>query len=1446
MAPRTPLEAALAEIWSEVLNVSGVGIEDHFFELGGHSLLAARAIARIHDVLGRRLPPRALFDAPTIERLAALMTELTEGEELAGIPVAGDRRWVASPGQEGMWFAERLHAGSPMFTIPLQLDLTGPLDHAALQRSLAAVVRRHEALRVVFSELNGRPEPAPADATIDLPRIDLTALPADRLGGEADRAAAALAGRVLSLERAPLLQGHVVARGERDHRLLIVMHHIVGDDWSTWVLAHDLAAFYAAEVTGQPAALPPLPVQFSDYAAWQREWLGGEEARGQLEFWRERLASSQESLDLPTDRPRPAVETFVGGLLIAGIPPRDAQALLGLALRGKATLFMAVLAALDTLLYRLSGQADLNVGAPVANRHRSGTQGLIGLFTNNVVLRADLGGEPSFGGLLQQVRETVLSGMERQDLPFDRLLRELRPERQLSHSPLTQVFLSYQNIPPLPRQLGPGLDLRLEELGNGTSKADLTIYLREQEGRLVTAWEYAAALFDDATMVRWSRHFQTLLAAAAADPQARVDDLPLLAAAEREQILASFNATGATSGPEVCLHQLFEAQAARTPERTALVAAEGERLTYRELNDRADRLARRLRALGLGPELLAGVLMDRTADLVVALLAVHKAGGAYAPLDPSYPKSRVLLMLETARVAVLVTRRRLAETFADELPARLRTVFLDPGWHREPVEEAETSLPASTALPDNLSYVIFTSGSTGVPKGVAIQHRSAVAMIRWAHGAYSPEEYAGIFASTSICFDMSVFEIFATLAAGGKILLAENALALPELAAKDEVVLVDTVPSAMAELLRMGRLPASIRTVNLGGEPLKGSLVREIYERLPGVERVVNLYGPSEDTTFSTYAVIPREAEHPLIGRPLTGGSAYVLDAEMRPVPTGIPGALYLGGEGVTRGYLHRPDLTAERFLPNPYGPPGSRLYRVGDLVRALPAGELDFRGRLDHQVKVRGFRIELGEIESALTRHPEVREAAVLAAPDVGGVGNRLVAWIETEKDSSGFSGELRSFLKLSLPDYMIPALFAFLPALPLTPNGKLDRRALAALPLQPEGVAADAAHAPRGYLEETLAGIWSEMFGHPVYRDDNFFELGGHSLLATRVVSRLRSLLNVELPVRQLFLASTLKGLAAQVEREIASRRGVPLPPIGRAPRGADLPLSFAQQRLWFLDRLEPGTATFNVPSPFRLTGRLDPGALSRALDEIARRHESLRARFLEREGRGRQQVQPPAPLPLPQVDLSGLPAFRREPEARKWAGEEARLPFDLARGPLLRTTLLRLAGDAALLLVTLHHIVTDGWSTGVFAGELRELYDAFVAGRPSPLPELPVQYPDFAVWQRSALSGEAIDALLADWKRRFGTEVPALRLPTDRPRPPLQTYPGAYRSLQLSSELAWGVQKLAHRSEVTLFMTLLAAFQALLHRYTGQERVVVGSPVAGRNRPELEGLIGFFVNT
>ena len=1443
-APRTPTEEVLAGLWREVLDVETLGIHDNFFDLGGHSLLATQIVSRVRDAFGLELPLRRLFETPTVSGVAEGIDEALWGEAGVAVsrvePAPRDRPLPLSFAQQRLWFLDQLSPGTAIYNMPFRLSLAGDLDPAVLERTLGEVLRRHEALRTTFPSPDGEPYQAISPALpFVLPLVDLVGRSDEERNGEMTRLARAEARRPFTLGTGPLFRALLLRADRRRHVLLLTMHHIVSDAWSMEILLREVIALYDAFAAGRPSPLPELPVQYADFAVWQRRWMSGETLARQLEFWRRQLAAAPAGLDLPTDFPRPPSQTFNGATCSAELP----AGLRSFCRREGVTLFMLLLAGVDVLLGRYSGQQDVLVGSPVANRNRAETEGLIGFFVNTLVMRASLGTAASFRELLRQVRETALAAYGHQDLPFEILVEELRPQRDLSRSPFFQVLLSEATVgEDLPGPQGLGLSLATGEAG--TAKFDLSVFLSVGVSASAAMVEYNTDLYEPATIRRLLGHLCHLLAAAMEEPELGWRDLPLLAAAEREQLLTACNDGGATGGPDLCLHQLFEAQAARVPEATALVSPEGVRLTYRDLNGRAERLARRLRALGFGPEKVAGVLLERTADLVVALLAVLKAGGAYAPLDPNYPRQRVILMLETSRAAVLVTGRRIAEAFQDAMPAGLATIFLEPDREEEPETGVEEE--AGRALPDNLAYLIFTSGSTGVPKGVAIQHRSAVTMLRWARTLHRPAEYAGILASTSICFDMSVFEIFGTLAEGGTILLAENALALPELAAKDEVVLVDTVPSAMAELLRLGRLPPSIRTVNLGGEPLKGQLVDEIYAKLPNVERVVNLYGPSEDTTFSTYAVVPRGAAHPLIGRPVAGDSVHVLDGEMRPVPMGVPGALYLGGEGVTRGYLHWPELTAERYIPNPYGPPGSRLYRVGDLVRLLPTGELDFLGRLDHQVKVRGFRIELGEIESALVRHPQVWEAAVLAEPEPGGTGNRLIAYVETAGASPGLAAELRAFLKQSLPEYMVPSQLVPVGELPLTPNGKIDRRALAAMPPQPEDTALEGSRASRGHAEKILVEIWSEIFGRAVGVSDNFFDLGGHSLLATRVASRVREAFEVELPVRRLFERPTVAELAASVEAALGVGGALRALHIIPVPRHGPLPLSFAQRRLWFLDQLSPGSAVYNIPYPLSLTGELDPAALRSALAELVRRHEVLRTAFPSGDGEPQQVIAPAGAFPLPVMDLQGLEEPERSRETAALAAKEAVRPFDLAAGPLFRAALLRLGPQRHVLLLTMHHIVSDAWSMEIMLRELAALYDACAEGRPSPLPELPVQYADFAVWQRQWLNGEALSRQLEYWRKRLAGAPAALDLPADFPRPLVQTFDGAGCAAELPAELSADLKAFCRREGVTLFMLLLAGLDALLSRYSGQEDVLVGSPIANRNRAETEGLIGFFVNT
>jgi amino acid adenylation domain-containing protein len=1444
-ALRTPTEELLAGIWAEVLGRTEIPSTADFFDLGGHSLLIGQVLARVRAAFGVELPVRAAFEARTLAALARRIDE-----ELRAVPEGGPRRpgisrvdlvgrvdraepLPLSFAQQRLWFLDRLEPGSPVYNLPVALRLTGPLDPAALERGLNEVFRRHEALRTTFAEgPDGEPRQIVAPfRPAALPQVDLSGLPPDMARAEASRQSVREARRPFDLS--PLSQGPVARTlllrlGEQEHHLLLAFHHIAFDGWSVEVLRRELSAFYSGSSLAEPA------FQYGDFAVWQRRWLSGDALAAQIGYWRERLAGAPPVLELPADRPRPPVQSFRGATLPLAVPPALAAGLRGLARSESATLFMTALAAFAALLSRFTGQKDLVLGSPVANRTEAGIENLIGFFVNTLALRTDLTGDPPFRALLGQVRESALSAYAHQDLPFERLVEELHPERDLSRSPLFQVMFSLD--PVWGSELAPGLGCELLRIDTGTAKFDLSLFLSDEDGGLTALLEYASDLFDPATVARLGRSFLDL-ASGLTDKGAglRISELPLLGAGELWQILGEWNEPAFWPPTDACLHDLVAAQAERTPSAVAVIGGSGgtERLTYRDLGARAGELARLLAALGVAPEVRVGVCLPRTPALVVTLLGILEAGGVYVPLDPSYPRERLKFMLEDAGATVIVTESALADRLP---PSRAHVLRLDgaPG--------ASEIAPAATptrAIPGNLAYLIYTSGSTGRPKAVAIEHRSAMAFIQWAQGVFDPAELASVLAATSISFDLSVFELFVPLASGGQVILAENALALPELPAAGEVVLVNTVPSAMTELVRAGALPAGVRSVNLAGEPLKGSLAQALYAS--GVERVRNLYGPSEDTTYSTFEVVEKGSRRePTIGRPIAGTWARLLDPDLRLVPVGARGEIYLGGAGLARGYLGRPELTAERFVPDPLAnESGGRLYRTGDLGRYLPDGRIEYLGRLDHQVKVRGFRIELGEIEAALLAHPGVREAVVVALGEPGG-DRSLAAWFVASGEPAPTAADLRAHLRGRLTEPMVPAHLMRLDRLPLTPNGKVDRKALP-MP-EKEAPRSSSSTDSTDPVTELLAGIWAEVLDldEPPGANANFFELGGHSLLATRVVSRVRAALGVELPLRAIFAAPTVKALAAVLSGMTA--RDTTATPIERAPERSGLPLSFAQQRLWLLDRLEPGSPVYNLALAYRVRGPLEPAFLERALGEVVRRHEVLRTTFEVPAGSGepRLSVAAPGPFSLPRVDLAGLPLPIRAAAAERLTGEEAAQPFDLAAGPLFRALLLTAGAAENILLVTMHHIAGDGWSLDVLLGELSALYQG------SPLPELAIQYADFAAWQRRWLTGPLLESQLAYWRRQLAGAPEALDLPTDHPRPPVETSRGAHRTASLPPALVAAVRALSRRQGATLFMVLLAAFASLLERYTGEPDVLVGTPVANRGRKEIEGLIGFFVNT
>jgi amino acid adenylation domain-containing protein/FkbH-like protein len=1438
VAPRTAIEEMVAGAWAQLLNVDRVGIHDNFFSLGGHSLLATQVVARIRQTLGVELPLRAIFEAPKVAELALRIDQARRsGNELQAPPIkrlAKRDRLPGSFAQQRLWFLDQLEPGNPLYNIPQMVRLRGKLDVTALQHALNKIGARHESLRTSFAVDDGQPiQIISPTSEIPLPVTDLSELSPPQREAELKKLATEEARRPFNLGSGPLVRMQLLRLDSEDHVLLLTMHHVISDRWSMGVISEELAELYSAFVSGKPSMLPGLAIQYPDFAVWQREWLQGKVLDGQIEYWKEQLAGAPQFLELPADHSRPPVMSLRGASQSLILSQELVAKLIALSQTEGVTLFMTLLAALQSLLSRYSGQEDLVIGSPIANRNFAEVEALVGFFVNTLALRGDLSGNPSFRELVARAKEVCLQAYTHQDIPFEKLVEELQPTRSLSHSPIFQVMFALQNAPMQALEL-PGLKLERLPIHAGTSMFDMSWFAIEVPEGLMIRAEYSTDLFEDATIVRALGHFRNLLESAVANPGERISQLEMLGEDERRKVLVEFNANQADF-PVGCLHDLIEQSAERNPDAIAAFCG-NERLSYGELNRRANQIAHHLLKLGAGPDVLVGVFLERRSHLLPAIAGVLKSGSAYVPLDPSYPRERLAAILEDAKAPIVLTQQSLL-TQVERSAAKCICLDADS----EEIASESTENPGVEVKPENLAYVLFTSGSTGRPKGVALEHRSAVTFVHWAQTVFAPEELAGVLLSTSVCFDLSIFEIFVPLSVGGKVIVVQNALYLPTAEAKNDVTLINTVPSAMAELVRMKAVPESVKVINLAGEALAETLVNEIY-LATSVEKVYNLYGPTEDTTYSTFT-LTRPNQPVTIGQPLPNTQAYVLDAHQNVQPIGIPGELYLAGDGLARGYYGRPDLTAERFLQNPFtAKKSARMYRTGDLCRWLPDGELEYLGRLDHQVKLRGFRIELGEIEAVLAKHPQVRQCLVMAREDEPGL-KRLVAYVVAQEGAIPKEAELRDHLKQSLPEFMVPSAFMVLESFPLTPNGKINRKALPSPEYKPE---TERYVAPRTPIEEVVAGIWAEVLRLPqVGVHDEFFALGGHSLLATQVISRVRQACRVELPLRALFEAPTVGGLAVLIEKSAQAGRGTLAPAMVPASREQELPLSFAQQRLWFLDQLEPDNPFYNVPQGLRMHGELNGDALEESLTEIMRRHEVLRTTYAVVDGQPTQIIAAEPNLVLRRLDLGGLPESKREPEARRFALEEARRPFKLHEGPVMRANLLRLAEHEHILILNTHHIASDGWSMALFVKEFSELYSAFAEGKPSPLPEMPVQYADFALWQRNWIQGETLDKHMAYWRKQLEGAPATLELPTDRPRPSVQTFRGETRSVLLPNEVKEGIKRLGQREGATLYMALLAVFQTLLARYSGQEDIVVGSPIANRNRAEIEDLIGFFVN-
>jgi len=1341
-----------------------------------------------------------------------------------------------SPTQQGILFHSLYSPESGVYFVQLCFTLHGRLNVVAFDRAWQQVVAHHTALRTSFywENLDKPLQVVHQKVNVPFVQYDWRGMAAaeqqERLVAflESDRK------QGFDLSQAPLMRLTLIRVADDSYQLVWSKHHLILDGWSTALVFKDVVEHYQALCQGQDLPLAPSRA-YGDYIAWlQQQDLSKAE-----KFWRQALRRIQAPtplISLKVDiSPDPKEEYDEQQIKLSAETTATLQAL---ARQHQLTLNTVVQGAWALLLSRYSGESDVVYGNTVSGRPVDlvGAESMVGLFINTLPVRITLDAEQSLLTWLQQLQSQLVEMRQYEYSP----LVEVQGWSEVPRGvPLFDSLVVFENYP-VDRAVLEGqtnLEIQINSSFDNTNYPLTVTVVPGSE--LAIAISYDCRRFDRATITRMLGHFQTLLQGMATAPEISLKDLPLLTEAEKHQLLVEWNDSGVKYPQDKCIHQLFEAQVEKTPDAVAVVF-EDKQLTYQELNSRANQLAHYLQKLGVKPEVLVGICVERSLDMVIGLLGILKAGGAHVPLDPAYPQERLAFILSDSQASLLLTQQKLLE----KLPThQARVLCLDPNW-----EHISSENPVNLTTCDCLAYVIYTSGSTGKPKGVQIPHSAVVNFLTSMQRQPGLTQSDVLLAVTTISFDIAALELYLPLITGACVVVATREVAtdgrqLSEQIEATGATVMQATPATWQMLLAVGWQGSPGLKILCGGEALPYDLATQLLTKGAAVW---NLYGPTETTIWSTVypvKVSQRSQSFVPIGRPIANTQVYLLDCQEQPVPIGIPGELHIGGAGLARGYLHRPELTAAKFISHPNW---GRLYKTGDLARYLPDGTIEYLGRTDDQVKLRGFRIELGEIETVLKQHPAVRQAVVAVREDKPG-NKQLVAYLVSQVSLDDIVSELRHFVGKKLPNYMVPSAFVQLESLPLTPNGKVDRRALPAPDCT--GLKSEPTFAPhRTPIEEVLAGIWAQVLGcESVSIHDNFFELGGHSLLATQVMGRLRSVLQVELPLRCLFESPTIAELAESIEVTMKAGQKFQAPPIVPVPRDGTLPLSFAQERLWLVDRLEPNNTAYNMPAALRLVGSLNIAALEQSFNEIVRRHEVLRTTFTEVNGQPVQAIAPSLTLRIPVVDLQALPETERDAEVLRLAAKETQLPFDLERGPLLRVTLLKLGLSEHILLLTIHHIVSDAWSNGVFIRELAALYEAFCAGQPSPLSELSIQYADFAHWQRQWLQGEVLETLLSYWQQQLAGAPPKLELKkiAENSSFPTPSQTTTAQSFQLSAHLSEQLKTLSRQEGVTLFMTLLAAFQTLLYRYTQQDDIVVGTDIANRNRAELEPLIGFFIN-
>ncbi|MEV4234805.1 amino acid adenylation domain-containing protein [Nocardia sp. NPDC049737] len=1450
-APSPGIEEMIARTFEQVLDVDRVGVDDDFFALGGDSLSASLLVARIGAALDRRVPVRSVFEAPTVGGLAALAGALNGGGRLPLLAGVRPDPVPLSLAQQRMWFLNRFEPDSAAYNIPVMLRLSGRLNTEALAAALADVVARHEVLRTIYPETSGEPRQVVLDEPAVL--VEPVRVPADSVPdvvGEFVRRGFDVTARV------PMRVGLFELGAESDSAtaeflLVLVVHHIAGDGQSMGPLARDVMVAYTARLAGHAPEWEPLAVQYADFAWWQRQMLGAADdpaslMSAQLEFWRSTLAGAPDRLELPADRPRPAIASLSGGRVPVEIGARLHERLLALARSRGSSLFMVMHAALATVLGRLSGSDDVVIGTPVAGRGEPGLDELVGMFVNTLPLRTRVDTREPFAELLMRTRETDLLAFEHADVPFERVVEELKPERSAARHPLFQVALAFQNVSTVDVAL-PDVRVARADVDTGATQFDLQLVLSDSSNAGVAQgisgmMSYARDLFDEATAAGIVRRLMRVLEAVAGDPAVVVGDIDWLEADERSALTSRVGEhTVAALEPSGLLPEVFASAVRDNGDGIAIVSGDAT-LSYAQLDERSSRLARMLIRSGAGPESAVLVAAARSMDSVVAWWAVVKSGAAYVPVDPSYPAGRIEQMVADSGATLGLT----VSSARAEMPDSVDWIVLDDAaiaaqideLASGPVGDDERLRPLRTS---NVAYVVFTSGSTGVPKGVAVTHSGIADFVSALRADRELRHTSRVLHFASPSFDAALLEILMAVSRAGALVVVPTQIyggaELTELLRAQRVTHAFMTPAALASVVPAGL--DDLRVVLSGGDKVPADLVnRWAGTDIAGARKFRELYGPTEATVVATATGELRPGDRPTIGAPLQGMQALVLDARLRPVPVGVAGELYLAGSALARGYLDKAATSAQRFVAHPFGEPGRRMYRTGDVVRWNTDGALEFLGRNDFQVKIRGYRVELGEVDAVLSARPEVAYAVTL--PWHAGTGPVMLVSYAVPETGASLSGEqLRAALAEVLPSYLVPAAVMILDAIPLSPNGKLDRAALPAPVVQ-----AKRFRAPASPVEEIVAGVFADVLGigGPVGADDDFFELGGNSLVATRVAARIGAALDATIPASMIFEAPTVARLAARAESQADTGRVA----LTAQPRPQRIPLSYAQQRMWFLNRLEPGSAAYSIPIVLRLSGQLNLDALRAAIEDVLNRHEVLRTVYPYADGEPSQVVLPAAESMAPMTVTSVA-----EPELAESLSAFVSTVFDVTVEAPVRVRLFELGPQERVLAVVAHHICCDGSSLGPLARDMMTAYEARLIGETPCWPSLSVQYADYAIWQRTVLGTEddpesLLRAQIDYWTNELA-ELPALlELPTDRPRPAMQTYAGASVPITVGADLHAGLQQVARAHNTTLFMVFHAALAATLARLADTDDIAIGTPYAGRGEPELDDLVGMFVNT